>query len=120
MKALTIALALGAAVLSSATAANAAEKSKIAIAASNDIQATDFSSRHRRAHRRVIVRHGYYRAAPYYRSYGYYGAPAYGYSQPYYGGPAVSFSFGLPIRFFSARTTGVSVSPAVLEERSER
>lgn len=96
MKALTIALALSAAALFNGTAAAAAEDNKIPSAAPTDVRATDFSSRHRRAHRRVIIRHGYYPAAPYYGGYGYYGAPAYGYySQPYYyGGPAVSFSFG--------------------------
>jgi hypothetical protein len=57
----------------------------------NSIEQTEFSSRHRRWHRRHFVRRYY---APHY---GYYGHPyAYGYGYPYYyrHRPFVGFGFG--------------------------
>ena len=98
MKKLAIVFAVGAAALLGGSAANAADNTVKAKAATNVTQSTDFSSRgrhwrqyrHYRMHRHW--RHSYYRpyARPYYGSYGY--AP-----EPYYyggGGPVVSFGFG--------------------------
>ena len=95
MKRLFIAVAVSAAALLGGSAANAADNTVKAKAATDVTQqSTDFSS-----HR--CYRH--YR--PYYRSYGYAPRPYYGgygggYGGPYYGGgygyggPSVSFSFG--------------------------
>jgi hypothetical protein len=101
MKTLAIALALSASALLGSSAANAADNSIEAKAATDVTQkSTDISSRHRH------YRHyGYRHYRPYYRSYGYAQRPYYssygsGYGQPYYGsgygygGPGVTFSFG--------------------------
>jgi hypothetical protein len=110
MKKLAIVFAVGAAALLGGSAANAADNTVKAKAATDVTQSsTDFSSRHR------YYRHyGHRHYRPYYRSYGYaprpyyggygggYGGPYYGggYGRPYYGGgygyggPSVSFSFG--------------------------
>jgi len=79
MKLLTIAIAVSAMALLGTSAANAADNSIEAKAAT--AQATEFSSQHRRHHRYAP---GAYYAQPYY-------APA-----PYYygGGPAIGFGFG--------------------------
>ncbi len=93
MNKLAIVFAVGAAALLGGSAANAADNTVKAKAATDVVQ-TDFSShrrhwrhRHHRVHRHHVYR-SYHR--PYYRSYGY--AP-----QPYYyggGGPGITFSFG--------------------------
>ena len=104
MKSLFIAMAVGAAALLGGSAANAADNTVKAKAATDVTQSsTDFSSRHR--HWRRYHHYGYRHYRPYYRSYGYAPRPYYGgygggYGGPYYGGgygyggPSVSFSFG--------------------------
>jgi hypothetical protein len=104
MKRLFIAVAVSSAALLGGSAANAADNTVKAKAATDVTQqSTDFSS-----HRRYYphYRHyGYRHYRPYYRSYGYAPRPYYGgygggYGGPYYGGgygyggPSVSFSFG--------------------------
>jgi Ni/Co efflux regulator RcnB len=101
MKKLALTLALGAAAVFGASAANAAPaqeqtQAPIASHADNAKQATDMSSRHRhwrhhRVHRwhRHHHRHWGYNPGYYRSSYGYYGAPAY-----YRPAPVVSFGFG--------------------------
>src|SRR5229473_5476764 len=100
MKKLAIVFAVGAAALLSGSAANAADNTVKAKAATDvtqsSISSTDISSRRRYRH------YGYRHYRPYYRSYGY--APryyeSYGYApRPYYGGygyggPSVTFGFG--------------------------
>jgi hypothetical protein len=119
MKKLAIVFAVGAAALLGGSAANAADNTVKAKAATDVTQqSTDFSSRGRH-YRHYGYRHyrhyGYRSYRPYYgNSYGYaprpyyggygggYGGPYYGggYGGPYYGsgygygGPSVSFSFG--------------------------
>ena len=100
MKKLAIVFAVGAAALLGGSAANAADNTVKAKAATDVTQqSTDFSSRGRH------YRHyGYRHYRPYYRSYGYAPRPYYGggYGGPYYGGgygygyggPGISFSFG--------------------------
>jgi hypothetical protein len=110
MKKLFIAMGVSAAALLGGSAANAADNTVKAKAATDITQSsTDISSRGRH------YRHyGYRHYRPHYRSYGYaprpynggygggYGGPYYGggYGGPYYGsgygygGPSVSFSFG--------------------------
>lgn len=95
MKQLAIVFALGAAALLGDSAANAADNTTKAKAATDVTQlSTDFSA-HRRHYR---YRHyGYRHYRPYYgNSYGY--APRYyrsGYGRGYgYGGPSVTFGFG--------------------------
>lgn len=105
MKKLAIAFAVGAAALLGSSAANAADgtvKARAATEAATDVsQSTDFSAhrrhyRHYRHHR--VVRYGY--ARPYYRSYAYAPRPYYsGYAPRYYGGgygggPVISLGFG--------------------------
>ena len=100
MKRLFIAMAVGAAALLGGSAANAADNTLKAKAATGVTQsATDFSS-HRRYYR-GYHHYGYRHYRPYYgNSYGYAPRPYYGgYHRPYYGGygyggPSVSFSFG--------------------------
>ena len=98
MKKLIIAMAVSAAALLGHSAANAADNTMKAKAATDVTQqSTDFSSRGR------YYRHyGYRHYRPYYRSYGYaprryygggYGGPNYGGGYGY-GGPGVTFSFG--------------------------
>ena len=101
MKRLFIAVAVGAAALLGGSAANAADNTVKAKAATDVTQqSTDFSS-----HRRYYRHYGYRHYRPYYRSYAYaprryYGGYGGGYGGPYYaggygyGGPSVSFSFG--------------------------
>jgi hypothetical protein len=103
MNKLAIVLAVGAAALLGGSAANAADNSVKAKAASDVAhQSTDFSSRGR--HYRHYGHRGY---RPYYgNSYGYAPRPYYGsgygggYGRPYYGGgygyggPSISFGFG--------------------------
>jgi hypothetical protein len=97
MKKLAVVFAVGAAALLSGSAANAADNTVKAKAATDAAQSTDISSRGR------YYRHyGYRHYRPYYRSYGYAPRPYYGggYGGPYYGGgygyggPSVSFGFG--------------------------
>ena len=93
MKTLAIAFAVGAAALLGGSAANAADNTVKAKAATDVTQqSTDFSSRGRH------YRHyGYRSYRPYYgNSYGYAPQPYYGgYNRGYgYGGPGVTFSFG--------------------------
>jgi hypothetical protein len=101
MTKLVFVLAVGATALLGGSAANAADNSVTAKAATDVTQqSTDFSSRGRH------YRHyGYRSYRPYYgNSYGYvapraYYGRGYGYGQPYYGGggygsPSVSFGFG--------------------------
>src|SRR6266849_7184487 len=103
MKKLFMAMTVGAAALLGGSAANAADNTVKAKAATDVTQSstssTDISSRRRYRH------YGYRHYRPYYRSYGYaprqyycwygggYGGSAYrrGYA---YGGPGISFSFG--------------------------
>ena len=104
MERLFIAAAVGAAALLGGSAANAADNTVKAKAATDVTQqSTDFSSRGR--HYRHYRHYGYRHYRPYYRSYGYAPRPYYGgygggYGGPYYGGgygyggPSVSFSFG--------------------------
>jgi hypothetical protein len=113
MKKLAIVFAVGAAALLGGSAANAADNSVKAQAATGVSQSsTDFSSRNRghrysRGYGRSYAyapRRGYYGASqPYYGGSGYgYGGPGYGggyggpgYGGGYgYGGPSVSFGFG--------------------------
>jgi hypothetical protein len=101
MKRFLIAVAVSAAALLGGSAANAADNTVKAKAATDVTQSsTDISSRGRH------YRHyGYRHYRPYYRSYGYARRPYYGgygggYDRPYYGGgygyggPGVTFSFG--------------------------
>ena len=104
MKRLFIAVAVSAGALLGGSAANAADNTVKAKAATDVTQqSTDFSSRGR--HYRHYRHYGYRHYRPYYRSYGYAPRPYYGgygggYGGPYYGGgygyggPSVSFSFG--------------------------
>ena len=109
MKKLAIIFAVGAAALLGGSAANAADNTVKAKAATDVTQpSTDFSSRGRhyrhygyRHYRHYGYRHyrhyGYSQYRPYYGdSYGYTPRPYYGdYGQGYgYGGPSVTFSFG--------------------------
>lgn len=103
MKKLAIVLAVGAAALLGGSAANAADNTVKAKAATDvSQQSTDFSSRGR--HYRNYRHYGYrsYRRPYYGNSYGYAPRPYYGggYGGPYYGGgygyggPSISFGFG--------------------------
>jgi len=105
MKKLAIVFAVGAAALLGGSAANAADNTVKAKAATDATQSsTDISSRHR--HWRRYHHYGYRHYRPHYRSYGYapryYGSYAYaprpyygGYGGGYgYGGPSVTFGFG--------------------------
>src|ERR1700687_450674 len=90
MKKLFIAMAVGAAALLGGSAANAADNTVKAKAATDatqsSISSTDISSRRR-------YRHYGYAPRPYYG--GGYGGPYYGGGYGYgYGGPGISFSFG--------------------------
>ena len=109
MKRFLIAVAVSAAALLGGSAANAADNTVKAKAATDVTQSsTDISSRGRH-YRHYGYRHyrhyGYRHYRPYYRSYGYAPRPYYGgygggYDRPYYGGgygyggPGVTFSFG--------------------------
>jgi hypothetical protein len=99
MKKLIIATAIGAAALLGSSAANAADNTVKAKAATDVTQSpTDISSQ-----RRYYRRYGYRHYRPHYRSYGYaprrYYGGGYG-GGPYYGGgygyggPSVTFGFG--------------------------
>ncbi len=100
MKRLFIAMAVGGAALLSGSAANAADDTVKANAATDVTpSSTDISSRRRYHH------YGYRHYRPHYRSYGYAPRPYYGgygggYGGPYYGGgygyggPSVTFGFG--------------------------
>jgi hypothetical protein len=107
MKKLAIVFAVGAAALLGGSAANAADNTVKAKAATDVTQqSTDFSSRGR--HYRHYRHYGYRHYRPYYgNSYGYAPRPyyggygrGYGYGGPYYGGgygyggPSISFGFG--------------------------
>ena len=104
MNKLFIAMAVGAAALLGGSAANAADNTVKAKAATDVTQqSTDFSSRgrHYRHYRHHGYRHyGYRHYRPYYgNSYGYAPRPYYGgYGRGYggygYGGPSVTFGFG--------------------------
>jgi hypothetical protein len=105
MNKLAIVFAVGAAALLGGSAANAADNSVKAKAASDVThQSTDFSSRGRhyrhygyRGHRPYYGNsYGYYAPRPYYGG-GYgggYGRPYYGGGGYGYGGPSISFGFG--------------------------
>src|ERR1700694_5594071 len=108
MNKLAIAFAVGAAALLGGSAANAADNTVKAKAATGVSQSTDISSRGRH-YRHYGYRHyrhyGYRSYRPYYSSYGYAPRPYYGgygggYGGPYYGGgygyggPSVTFGFG--------------------------
>jgi hypothetical protein len=97
MKTLAIALGLSAAALFEGSAANAADNTVKAKAATDVTQSTDISSQ-----RRYYRHYGYRHYRPHYRSYGYaprryygggYGGPYYGGGYGY-GGPSVTFGFG--------------------------
>jgi hypothetical protein len=98
MKKLIIAMSVGAAALLGGSAANAADNTVKAKAATDVTQSpTDISSQARR-----YRNYGYRHYRPYYRSYGYaprryygggYGGPYYGGGYGY-GGPSVTFGFG--------------------------
>ncbi len=109
MKKLFIAIGISAAALLGGSAANAADDTVKANAATDVTQSsTDISSR--RHYRHYGYRHyrhyGYRHYRPYYRSYGYYAPRRYyggysgGYGRPYYGGgygyggPSVTFGYG--------------------------
>jgi hypothetical protein len=96
MKKLAIVFAVGAAALLGGSAANAADNTVKAKAATDVTQqSTDFSSRGR--HYRDYRHYGYRSYRPYYgNSYGYAPRPYYGgYGGGYgYGGPSVTFGFG--------------------------
>ena len=101
MKRLFIAVAVSAAALLGGSAANAADNTVKAKAATDVTQqSTDFSSHGR--YYRHYRHYGYRHYRPHYRSYGYAARPYYGggYGGPYYGnsygygGPSVSFSIG--------------------------
>jgi hypothetical protein len=96
MKKLAIVFAVGAAALLGGSAANAADNTVKAKAATDVTQqSTDFSSRGR--HYRHYRHYGYRSYRPYYgNSYGYAPRPYYGgYGGGYgYGGPSVTFGFG--------------------------
>ncbi len=95
MKKLAIIFAVGAAALLGGSAANAADNTVKAKAATDVTQSsTDISSRHR--HWRRYHHYGYRHYRPYYGSYGYAPRPYYGgYGGGYgYGGPSVTFGFG--------------------------
>jgi len=108
MKKLFIAIGISAAALLGGSAANAADNTVKAKAATDVTQSsTDISSRRRYHHYgyRHYRHYGYRHYRPLYRSYGYAPRPYYGgygggYGGPYYGGgygyggPSVSFSFG--------------------------
>ena len=96
MKKLAIVFAVGAAALLGGSAANAADNTVKAKAATDVTQqSTDFSSRGR--YYRHYRHYGYRSYRPYYgNSYGYAPRPYYGgYGGGYgYGGPSVTFGFG--------------------------
>lgn len=96
MKKLAIVFTVGAAALLGGSAANAADNTVKAKAATDVTQqSTDFSSRGR--HYRHYRHYGYRSYRPYYgNSYGYAPRPYYGgYGGGYgYGGPSVTFGFG--------------------------
>jgi len=101
MKRLFIAMAVGAAALLGGSAANAADNTVTAKAATGMTQqSTDFSSRgrhYRHYHHHGYRHYGYRHYRPYYgNSYGYAPRPYYGgYGRGYgYGGPSVTFGFG--------------------------
>jgi hypothetical protein len=108
MKKLAILFAVGAVALLGGSAANAADNTVKAKAATGVSQSTDISSRGRH-YRHYGYRHyrhyGYRSYRPYYSSYAYAPRPYYGgygggYGGPYdgggygYGGPGISFSIG--------------------------
>ncbi|WP_425991797.1 hypothetical protein [Afipia sp. DC4300-2b1] len=92
MKKLAIAFAVGAAALLGGSAANAADNSVKAQAATHTAQINEFSSQHRRHRHHSRHRH----VRPYGGGYGYYAPQAYYAPQPYYygGGPSIGFGFG--------------------------
>jgi hypothetical protein len=88
MKKLFIAMGVSAAALLGGSAANAADNTVKAKAATDVTQSsTDISSRRRYHH------YGYRQYRPHYRSYGYAPRPYYGGGYGY-GGPSVTFGFG--------------------------
>jgi hypothetical protein len=98
MKNLAIVFAVGAAALLGGPAANAADNTVKAKAATDVTQrSTDFSSRGRYYHHYGYRHYGYRHYRPYYgNSYGYAARPYYGgYGGGYgYGGPSITFGFG--------------------------
>jgi hypothetical protein len=101
MNKLFIAMAVGAAALLGGSAANAADNTVKAKAATDVTQqSTDFSSRGRHYRHHGYRHYGYRHYRPYYgNSYGYAPRPYYGgYGRGYggygYGGPSVTFGFG--------------------------
>ena len=108
MKKLAIVFAVGVAALLGGSAANAADHTSKAQAATGVSQSTDFSSRHRgyryrysRGYGRSYAyapRRAYYDRRAYVQPY--YGGGGYGYGGPVYGGgygyggPSISFGFG--------------------------
>ena len=97
MKKLAIVFAVGAAALLGGSAANAADNTVKAKAATDVTQpSTDFSSRGRQYRNYRHYGHRSYRRPYYGNSYGYAPRPYYGgYDRGYgYGGPGVTFSFG--------------------------
>ena len=90
MNKLAIAFAVGAAALLGGSAANAADNTVKAKAATGVSQSTDISSRGRHYGYRHYRHYGYRSYRPYYSSYGYAPRPYYG----GYGGPTISFGFG--------------------------
>jgi hypothetical protein len=98
MKKLALVFAVGAAALFGGAAANAADNTVKAQAATGAAQSTDISAHRRHYRHRHVHRHyGYRHYRPYYgTSYGYAPRPYYGgYDRGYgYGGPAITFGFG--------------------------
>src|ERR1700688_3772968 len=95
MKKLAIVFAVGAAALLGGSAANAADNTVKAKAAT-DVTQSSTSSTDISARRRYYRHYGYRHYRPYYRSYGYAPRPYYGgygggYGGPYYGG---GYGFG--------------------------
>src|ERR1700682_499274 len=109
MKKLFIAMAVGAAALLGSSAANAADNTVKAKAATDVTQSsTDISSRGR--HYRRYHHYGYRHYRPHYRSYGYAPRPYYGgYGGPYYGGGCGygGARAGLPLGGGGGRGAGV-------------
>src|ERR1700692_1165661 len=112
MKKLAIAFAVGAAALLGGSAANAADNTVKAKAATDITQSsTDISSRGRHYRHYGYRHYGYRHYRPYYRSYGYAPRPYYGgygggYGGPYYGGGYGYGGGGGNLLFWGGGVTG--------------
>jgi len=101
MKKLALVFAVGAAALFGGSAANAADNTVKAKAATNAAQSTDISAQRRHYRHRHVQRHfghrhyGHRHHRPYYGArYGYAPRPYYGHRGYGFGGPVISFGFG--------------------------